>query len=427
MSCTNVHISVARRYADSLPSGFAERIGRELEGQHRRVAQLRSLNSLMLRVLQCEGHAKCGGATSQVPSLSETPRQLQVETRNDCSPKAPAVPKAWREPTGSVCSASSPKEASQRLVLASVSRQLELKVFEVRHAAERELKELARRVRAAEENSFKLRKESCSEDVAGRKKLWEAETKLNRLQNRVQQLETRRRTWARKLRQREEEVRQATISIAEMSAEVNAVRAQAKDLDPKSCGMLDHHLSPPHLEPHIPLKVLSPPWDWAMATLIHHGETPSHEDESNISQLFRPPQRPRASSVTLAPRFSADVEVARLLAARRPKSQPSQALAGRSPDLPWVEDELHAEADDVDAQGAVTAAEDTAEADLCLENAHEAHFHERKYAHDRRSKAKPASGGSDAATRRGGTAWCPSPSASEGSGSDFKDQGATSD
>ena len=41
------------------------------------------------------------------------------------------------------------------------------------------------------------------------------------------------------------------------------------------------------------------------------------------------------------------------------------------------------QADDVDAQGAVTAAEDTAEADLCLENAHEAHFHERKYAHDR--------------------------------------------
>ena len=45
-----------------------------------------------------------------------------------------------------------------------------------------------------------------------------------------------------------------------------------------SGGMLDHHLSPPHLEPHIPLKVLSPPWDWAMATLIHHGETPSHEE-----------------------------------------------------------------------------------------------------------------------------------------------------
>ncbi|CAE7908289.1 unnamed protein product [Symbiodinium microadriaticum] len=217
-------------YADSLPSGFAERIGRELEGQHRRVAQLRSLNSLMLHVLQSEGLLARSGTASQVKALSET-CQTHVETRTDRSPRqAPAVPKAWQEPA-----VTPRKEASQRLVLASVSRQLELQVFEVRRAAEKELKELSHRVRAAEEHNWKLRKESCSEDVAGRKKLWEAETKLNRLQNRVQQLETRRRTWARKLRQREEEVRQVTASIAEMSAEVNSVRAQAKEFAAAEC------------------------------------------------------------------------------------------------------------------------------------------------------------------------------------------------
>jgi len=221
-------------YADSLPSGFAERIGRELEGQHRRVAQLRSLNSLMLHVLQSEGLlAARNGPASQVKALSEMGRQPHVETRTDRSPRqAPAVPKAWQEPA---MTTTPRKEASQRLVLASVSRQLELKVFEVRRAAEGELKELSRRVRAAEEHNWKLRKESCSEDVAGRKKLWEAETKLNRLQNRVQQLESRRRTWARKLRQREEEVRQVSASIAEMSAEVNSVRAQAKEFAAAEC------------------------------------------------------------------------------------------------------------------------------------------------------------------------------------------------
>ena len=127
-------------------------------------------------------------------------------------------------------------EASQRLVLASVSRQLELKVFEAGLCGKLRLclkkpasqagagtgapcrgegvegsstfvgfepsfgltarwKELSHRVRAAEdrscgsrtlemalydsildreEHNWKLRKESCSEDVAGRKKLWEA-------------------------------------------------------------------------------------------------------------------------------------------------------------------------------------------------------------------------------------------------------------
>jgi len=212
-------------YADSLPKGFAERIARELEGQQQRVAQLRSLNSLMLHVLRCE-----------VPSLAasgpSTPSQA-AEIRKD-QRKVLQVPKAWQEnaSTAEKISPSSQDEAvSRRLVLASASRQLEMQVFEVRRAAEQELFDLANRARSAEEKNWRLRREQSNEDALGRKRLWEAEAKLNKLQNRIQQLEVRRRNFARKTLQREEEVKQLKDSIAQMQAEASAYRSRAKEFD----------------------------------------------------------------------------------------------------------------------------------------------------------------------------------------------------
>eukprot|EP00434_Breviolum_minutum_P001922 symbB.v1.2.001701.t1/scaffold93.1/size335462/16 len=57
----------------------------------------------------------------------------------------------------------------------------------------------------------------------------DAEAKLNKLQNRIQQLEVRRRNFARKTLQREEEVKQLKDSIAQMQAEASAYRSRAKD------------------------------------------------------------------------------------------------------------------------------------------------------------------------------------------------------
>lgn len=45
-------------YADSLPAGFAEVVGRELQAQHRRVAQVRWCNTMLLNVLRSEEEAK---------------------------------------------------------------------------------------------------------------------------------------------------------------------------------------------------------------------------------------------------------------------------------------------------------------------------------------------------------------------------------
>eukprot|EP00439_Symbiodinium_sp_Y106_P072388 s2908_g13.t1 len=351
-------------YADSLPSGFAERIGRELEGQHRRVAQLRSLNSLMLHVLQSEGLlAARNGPASQAEhgrasegafgdgtpaACRDSDRSLSETSTRSAQGLAGASDDHDASEGGAlrrlrVALSVAPAEASQRLVLASVSRQLELKVFEVRRAAEGELKDLSRRVRAAEEttgeHNWKLRKESCSEDVAGRKKLWEAETKLNRLQNRVQQLESRRRTWARKLRQREEEVRQVSASIAEMSAEVNSVRAQAKDCNIRQSNANAAGDGGIYMHPAGQCS--------AMAVMLHSGVA---LPQDGISQPFRP-----------VPRSGADAE-----ANRRSKSHPSQAFRrapsesqprARSeeapaacPDSSWDEEDYDEE--DVDSEDA---------------------------------------------------------------------------
>ncbi|CAJ1328320.1 unnamed protein product [Effrenium voratum] len=100
----------------------------------------------------------------------------------------------------------------------------------VRRAAEQELYDLASRARVAEESNWKLRREQNNED-AGRKNLWEAEAKLNKLQTRVQQLEARRRNVQRKALQREEEVRQLSQTNAQMQAEICSFRGAVKDFD----------------------------------------------------------------------------------------------------------------------------------------------------------------------------------------------------
>ncbi|CAK9074978.1 unnamed protein product [Durusdinium trenchii] len=212
-------------YADSLPLGFAERIARELEGQQQRVAQLRSLNSLMLHVLSCEAPT----VAQSVPSTpGRAPDPMAPELR---SWKAPAVPKAWQEAKAAQPRCPRTEEASRRLVLASASRQLEMQVLEVRRAAEQELFELAGRARVAEDKSWKLRREQNNEDAFGRKKLWEAEAKLNKQQNRIQQLEVRLRNLKRKTQQRDEEVRQIKDSMAQMQAEITGLRGRRKDFD----------------------------------------------------------------------------------------------------------------------------------------------------------------------------------------------------
>eukprot|EP00930_Biecheleria_cincta_P060751 TRINITY_DN46358_c0_g1_i1.p1 TRINITY_DN46358_c0_g1~~TRINITY_DN46358_c0_g1_i1.p1 ORF type:complete len:504 (-),score=87.48 TRINITY_DN46358_c0_g1_i1:114-1583(-) len=82
-------------YADSLPTGFAEVVGRELEAQHRRVSQVRWCNTMLLNVLRSEDEAKmrpaAGSPSSQASVCSSTPRKGKRLPPDDEQNGAPAV------------------------------------------------------------------------------------------------------------------------------------------------------------------------------------------------------------------------------------------------------------------------------------------------------------------------------------------------
>lgn len=316
-------------YADSLPRGFVDGVRRMLQAQQRQVAQLRSLNTLMLNVLQgdvvdsLEVEAAAETACcDDVRSGFQTPKQShklapetsvfgwntesehtqasseheeQAET-NSVAPQhgklletstgtfsweAPDVElntqsepakqvsyanvvaksavtscsesnkvqqpsPSWLRSTPSLsieCLAaeSSPvtrsggwtptEEVAKRLESAARARRIEAKVLEVRRAAEKELLELASRARAAEEKHRKLSREAAGDDVSSKKRLYEAEAKMQRLANRVQQLELTKRNAERRRTNGEQQDRQLQETLAELREEVRASRRQVKDFE----------------------------------------------------------------------------------------------------------------------------------------------------------------------------------------------------
>eukprot|EP00933_Yihiella_yeosuensis_P011087 TRINITY_DN11809_c1_g1_i1.p1 TRINITY_DN11809_c1_g1~~TRINITY_DN11809_c1_g1_i1.p1 ORF type:complete len:506 (-),score=132.05 TRINITY_DN11809_c1_g1_i1:139-1656(-) len=320
-------------YADSLPVGFVEGVGRMLEAQQRRVAQLRSLNTLMLDVLRCEDfdslnlEAAAESAASldkaiqevrrraeaakqlreqeeelEAVSLENAPRQsgnnnfswkdpeddssppealsspqfvakiaddlvkdLKTQTKSailgspdvkniagrimamaaspptspsrDLGPRSPTRSPRKKDikltpTTGTAASLwCSKEEVARRLESSSRARKLEQQVLEVRRAAEKELLDLASRARLAEEKQRKLSRESAGDDAASRKRLYEADAKLQRLRNRVQQLQLTKRNAERRRHNGESQDRQALTTLHDLEQEVIGYRIQAKEFD----------------------------------------------------------------------------------------------------------------------------------------------------------------------------------------------------
>lgn len=315
-------------YADSLPKGFVDGVRRMLQAQQRQVAQLRSLNTLMLNVLQgdvvdsleveaaaetaCCDDVKSGFQTPKQSHKLATETSLfgwniesehtqassQHEEQAETNSEAPQLGKlleksngifSWEPPDVELNTQSEPakqvsdasvvaksamtscsevnkvqqpspswlrsaptlsveclaetspvtrsggwtptEEVAKRLESAARARRLEAKVLEVRRAAEKELLELASRARAAEEKHRKLSREAAGDDASSKKRLYEAEAKMQRLANRVQQLELTKRNAERRRTNGEQQDRQLQATLAELREEVRASRSRVKDFD----------------------------------------------------------------------------------------------------------------------------------------------------------------------------------------------------
>mmetsp|Transcript_37449 Transcript_37449/g.67703 ORF Transcript_37449/g.67703 Transcript_37449/m.67703 type:complete len:345 (+) Transcript_37449:58-1092(+) len=199
-------------YADVLPAGFVDRIGRELEAQHQRVALLRRLNTLMLSTIRAESTA----AQLAAGSLQEVPKLQAQET------SGPSI----LMPCNNI-----QEEVRRRLEISQTSRQLEQTVSEVRRSSQKELQELATRVSLLEEKSKKQSKEAAVDDSINRKRLWEVEAKVLRYRNRISQLESARRNAERKALTREAEERQQQAEVEQLEAEVMAYRRKVPEFE----------------------------------------------------------------------------------------------------------------------------------------------------------------------------------------------------
>ncbi|CAE8600137.1 unnamed protein product, partial [Polarella glacialis] len=249
-------------FAGSLPEGFAERIGRELEAQQRRVAELRSLNTLLLNVVRCEGEGSQDlpkalwkeDAPEEPPPATVAPEPRRPEPREAPEPTPLCVrrpePREAPEPAPLCVRRPEPREVAatpvwaaralapamkreeemaRRLAFAASSRRLEHKVQEVRRAAEKELLELASRAHQAEEQRRKLSMDAAGGDAQGRRVLWEAEAKLQRMRCRVQQLESARRNAERRAKVRETEDRHLSSNHSAVLEEVTNYRSRAEE------------------------------------------------------------------------------------------------------------------------------------------------------------------------------------------------------
>lgn len=194
-------------YATMLPPGFAERVAAELEAQERRVAQLRSLNALLaIRVSEEQGSAKPS------PPKARTPDSVIKQRAVDFKAEARA-------------------EVARRLAMGATARQLEECVREVRRAAEFELQELAARERGIQAQHRMLINEAAEDVAHNRKRLWEVETKLQKLHARRQQLENAKRHADRKAAIREQEERDLKAEVEYLQTEVEGFRKRAQEFD----------------------------------------------------------------------------------------------------------------------------------------------------------------------------------------------------
>lgn len=186
-------------YATVLPPGFAERVGCELEAQERRVAKLRSSNAMLYSVCQEQRVAP------SPPTPVEKPKDRDLRTEK--------------------------AEAKKRLALRANAKQLEERIREVRKNAEKELQELSARERAAQAQHRMLTHEAAEDAALNRKRLWEVESKLQKLNCRAQQLENAKRHAERKATQREEEDRDLKAELDYLQTEVQGFRDKAKEFD----------------------------------------------------------------------------------------------------------------------------------------------------------------------------------------------------
>lgn len=195
-------------YATILPPGLAEKIGLELEASERRLAQLRSTNSLLLRACQDQGMALTAKASPTKVRSPEIVRQLREASREEAR-----------------------VEVRRRLASKTTAKQLEDQIVEVRWAAEVEIQALASREKALQAQQKQLTMEAEQDSLQNKKRLFEIEAKLQKLKIRVLQLENARRHSERRALQREEEDRDLKAEIEYMQTEVNGFRAQTQEFN----------------------------------------------------------------------------------------------------------------------------------------------------------------------------------------------------
>lgn len=206
-------------YADSLPRGFATQVSCELEAQERRVAELRATNASLKAAGQSHR------AKAAVAAATRKPRHQQSPPMRTVAPKFSSS-----TDSGEAQSQASSQKDDWRAALAETVRQLEEKVRQVRAHTDQELLELGRRTRAAEEEQRRLSREAA-EDVAERKRLWEAEAELLRLRCRVQQLEVAKSYAEQKAGKRETQEREVVEEMQRMKSEAEKLRARLPEFD----------------------------------------------------------------------------------------------------------------------------------------------------------------------------------------------------
>lgn len=184
-------------YASQLPQDFADRVSCELEAQERRVAQLRGLNAVLLKDAEDKAPEK--------EREKEKPKEDRCDQLDRMAIKAKAA-------------------ALSQSVL-----QHEANIRAVQKATHRTLMELAGKARAAEASHRQLALQVPGDD--GKKRLFEAEARLQRLKTRSQQLENAKRHAERRAAQREAEEKQNETDIEYLQAEVLGFRARAQQFD----------------------------------------------------------------------------------------------------------------------------------------------------------------------------------------------------
>jgi len=228
-------------YASTLPPGFADRVGSELESQAHAVSKLRMRTAQLLdKEAQAAAAAASSAASAAARASSQERRSHSPgpgrgfradvrhgsRTRNGRSASTGTSPARRGITPTRKCVA----DSHRRGQLAENARQLEQKARLVRRSAEKEMTMLSTRIRATEEQQRQLSKEAA-DDNSERKRLWEAEAELLRLRCRLQQLDAARRHAQRRVLQQEEEDAQLERDLTQLRAEVSEYRAREPEFE----------------------------------------------------------------------------------------------------------------------------------------------------------------------------------------------------